>query len=85
MFEEYFNGTSFFPDHVNNAGDRIDFQIDFENFLTDHLDLREMVVCMLLVDGFSLVEIAVHQGVSYRYIKTVFSNLKRKFKHFRSR
>lgn len=58
------------------------FNIDLETFIECNFTLREIVVSSLMVEGFSIKEIALHQGVSRRYITEVVKDLRSKFRCF---
>jgi len=59
------------------------FRIDFENFIFNNLDIREMVIASLLVDGYSQKDIAKHQNISYTYVKNIVRRIRVKFLEFR--
>lgn len=61
--------------------DDILWRIDLQRGLS-RLDIRELLVCELLNEGYSLVEIARHQKCSYRYIKKVAMVLRKKLRKF---
>lgn len=58
------------------------FEIDFERFIEENLDFRELLVSQMRVSGYSVVEIAKYQGVSRRCITRVVTNLREKFRKF---
>ena len=62
--------------------DKILFEIDFERFVQRSLDIREMIVCSMLIGGYSIVEIAREQKVSRRYITRVITKLREKVKRW---
>ena len=67
----------------STADNCILFTIDFENFISDRLDIRELVITTLLIEGFSLRDIQKHQGISYTYVKRIVKGIRLKFKKFR--
>jgi len=78
-----------FP-HLPNKGqyksdileDNMLFEIDFERFIQENLDFRELLVSQMLVSGYTVADIARYQGVSRRYITRVVTNLREKFRDF---
>jgi len=69
--------------HTSTKDNNILFRIDFENFIFNNLDIREMVVASLLVDGYSQKDIAKHQNISYTYVKIIVRKIRVKFLEFR--
>lgn len=61
---------------------RILFEVDFERFIHRNLDIRELVVSRMLLGGYTITEIAKHQGVSRRYIGRVVFGLRSKLRRF---
>ncbi len=61
---------------------RILFSIDFENFIACNFDIREILVCYQIFDGYSITEIAKHEGYSRRTITSVVSGIRKKFSLF---
>ena len=59
------------------------FKIDFEEFIYNYLELREMVICTLLVEGFSQKDISKHQRISYTYVKNIVRKIRIKFLAFK--
>jgi len=62
--------------------DKLLYDIDFERFIEYNLDIRELIVSQMLVSGYTIVEIAKHQGVSRRFITRVVKELRNKFRRF---
>lgn len=62
--------------------DNILFEIDFERFVEYNLDIREMIVSKMLIEGYTIVNIAKHQRVSRRCITKVVTHLRDKFRQF---
>ena len=61
---------------------RVLFSIDFENFIAQNLDIREMLISYLMFTGYNIVEIAKHEECSRRTITTVVKNIRTKFRRF---
>lgn len=62
--------------------DKLLYEIDFERFIEYNLGIRELIVSQMLVSGYTIVEIAKHQGVSRRFITRVVKELRNKFRGF---
>jgi predicted DNA-binding protein YlxM (UPF0122 family) len=72
---EYFR----YKDSVENE---ILFRVDYEKFVEYQFTFGEMLLILLMLDGYSIVEMAEKGGVSRRQIHTRVKIIREKIKKF---
>jgi hypothetical protein len=66
----------------NNEENDILRHIEFEQFVCNHLDFREMHTLSLMLQGFTTTKIAAREHVSRRYITRVIHSIRDKAHKF---
>ena len=71
-----------FIEYKNAAEDNILFRVDYERFLEYQFTFQEMLIVLLIIDGYDITEIAERNGYSRRQVTRILKVIRAKFEKF---